>query len=178
MGATLYDVASGRRLWTGAGDTTCLAFSPQGALVAACRGGALRVIDSDGREQATWSSTAGQDLCGLAISSDGSRLAAACESGQVLLCRIPDDKLIVRLHGHGEGTLLVAFSPDGKTLASGGTGGQIRLWDPVTGPERARLAVPQDVMRLSFAPDSSALAALTDDGSIHVWHTRHQPATP
>jgi WD40 repeat protein len=36
----------------------------------------------------------------------------------------------------------MAFSPDGKTLASGADDGTVRLWDPLTGKELARLDVP------------------------------------
>jgi WD40 repeat protein len=170
MGAALYDVDGRRRLWIGDGDATCLAFTPQGELVTACRGGLLQVIDRAGRWRATWSSAAGQDLCCVAISPAGARLAAACDTGQVLLCRIPDDKLVWRIRDRGDGPLQVAFSPDGKTLASGGAGGQVRLWDPITGAERAHLTVSHSILRMAFGPDSNSLAVLTDDGSLHVWH--------
>src|SRR5262249_14408818 len=40
-----------------------------------------------------------------------------------------------RLKGHAEMVESVAFSPDGKRLASGSWDGDIRLWDPATGEE-------------------------------------------
>src|SRR5437763_206020 len=40
---------------------------------------------------------------------------------------------------HGERILALAFSPDGKALASGGVGATIRLWDAATGKELRRL---------------------------------------
>src|SRR5262249_51349969 len=43
------------------------------------------------------------------------------------------------LHGHTEQVLCVAFSPDGKTLASGGADNTIRFWEVATGKELATL---------------------------------------
>ncbi len=41
------------------------------------------------------------------------------------------------LRGHTKNIRAAAFSPDGKTIASGAEDGSVRLWDVETGKERA-----------------------------------------
>jgi WD40 repeat protein len=64
-----------------------------------------------------------------------------------------------------------AFSPDGGLLAVHTGQGVIRLLDPATGREKARLEDPhQDASGLAFTPDGTRLVAVSDDGkAIHVW---------
>ena len=53
------------------------------------------------------------------------------------------------LKGHGSRVGPMAFSPDGKTLATGGDDGTVRFWDPQTGKELARLDVPKPVAKIN-----------------------------
>jgi hypothetical protein len=73
---------------------------------------------------------------------------------------------------HGAGPI---FSPDGKLLAAAIGIGAVRLLDPQTGREYARLQDPsQDrAIAFSFSPDSTKLVCATGDGyCLHVWDLR------
>src|SRR5207302_1355704 len=60
----------------------------------------------------------------------------------------------VTLKGHTSFVFAVAFSPDGKTLASGSDDKTIILWNVATGMEQATLKGHTDKVRsVSFSPD-------------------------
>jgi WD40 repeat protein len=66
----------------------------------------------------------------------------------------------------------LAFSPDGKTLASAGFDKKVKLWQTTTGRELLTLPEQKDRVRwLAFSPDSSMLATAGHDGMLNIYGT-------
>ena len=64
----------------------------------------------------------------------------------------------------------IAWSPDGKTLASGDPDGVIGLWDVESGIQRARLERAEKVVwSIAFSPDGSRVASGSNDGSVGIF---------
>ena len=69
-----------------------------------------------------------------------------------------------------DGVDVLAFSPDGRTLAST-SGTEIKLWDTASGAMTATLTeTTSDVYSVAFSLDGKTLAAGNDDGTIELWN--------
>jgi WD40 repeat protein len=85
---------------------------------------------------------------------------------------VSGNSLFKTLAGHGKAVVSVAFSPDGKTLASASKDGTIRLWDVTTGQNLKTLNVPGVTGAfngVAFSPDGTLLAGASDDASAYIW---------
>jgi eukaryotic-like serine/threonine-protein kinase len=78
--------------------------------------------------------------------------------------------------GHTDAVTSVAFSPDGKRLASAaGTAlemvpGQVKVWDVATGQDLLTLrGHTAGVTSVAFSPDGKRLASGSQDGTVKVW---------
>lgn len=110
----------------------------------------------------------------LAFSSDGRRLCTACGDDKLRIWDVtPQTKMVDVCRGHRTIALCVAFSPDGRTMASGGAepgGGVVILWDVPSGQLVHKFTGHTDwVWSVAFAPDGKELASTGVDGTVRLW---------
>jgi WD40 repeat protein len=71
---------------------------------------------------------------------------------------------------HGQAVTCVTYSPDGKTVASGGANGLVRLWDSATLRQKGpSLGTGSGTLCLAWARDGKWLAAGNAGGAIYLW---------
>jgi WD40 repeat protein len=91
--------------------------------------------------------------------------------GGVLLFDLAKGEAIRTVRGHAHMAISLAFSPDGKLLATGGSqhDGDIRLWDLASGKAVRILKSDAVVPAVAFAPDGKVLASGQGDGRVILW---------
>jgi RNA polymerase sigma factor (sigma-70 family) len=168
----IWDTATGKELRRFADlekPIRCVAFSPEGKTLAA----AAPVIH-------LWDADSGKLLHKLAgdgelvFSPDGKLLASACSDGVVRLFYPATGEPVRQWLANRwspNGLITVAFSPDGKTLATGGGRDHaIRLWEAATGKEVQPAAGHTGIVQsLQFAADGKTLLSFGADNRVIAW---------
>jgi WD40 repeat protein len=105
----------------------------------------------------------------LALSPDG-KLLAAVSRDTVRLLETATARQRARLSGHDGAIAALAFSADGRLLASAGADGTVQLWDPAAGRAVRQLRGHTRAVRaVAFAPDGKLLASAGEDGTLRFW---------
>ena len=167
-------------------DVEALAVAPPAAgaparVAAYQRSGRLSVVAAqDGRElwttQVEEDETSGRHLDwwhAADWSPDGRRLAVTAGVTQLELRDARDGRVLSAWStsdGVGASLTAVAFSPDGKVLASASEDHTVALWDARTGADRGtRLVHDGPVLALAWHPGGERLVTGGRDGALHVW---------
>jgi WD40 repeat protein len=163
------------------GPVRSVAFSSDGRrLASASSDGTVRLWDV--KTARPISALEGHDeaVCAVAFSPDGQLLASGSEDRTIRLWdlglaeatgRAGDVPLRAVLQRHTGAVWSLVFSPQGRTLASGGLDRSCRLWSP-TGTQRAAPSFRSPVIAVAFAPDTSSLAIGTYDGQLFLRRAR------
>lgn len=159
------------------GETACCAYSADGRLFASGgQDGVLRVRDvADDVELCSFELTARRGgsawVTNCGISHDGRWVFAACNDGTLSRWdvkrgtkswSIDADKFWVAAFDH---------SPRSGLIATGGSSGQVRLWDMEGNQLRGFDAHIGWIRCLAFSPDGSFLVSGGDDMRLRVWNT-------
>ncbi|MEM7244105.1 MAG: protein kinase [Acidobacteriota bacterium] len=135
--------------------------------------GEVLIADRKGVVQRRLTPTTARRGYALRFDPSGRRLAVTRKDDTtIVLWDVETGTMTQRLSGHARPALCVAWSPDGRRLASGAHDRTIRLWDPATGDELVVLRGHESYVHgLTWSADGDTLVSASGDGTVRTWTT-------
>jgi WD40 repeat protein len=158
-----------RKIELKAGNLRSLEFTPDGkALITAGYGEGIKVWDLDGKELVAVE--ADKYANSAALSPDGKTIACWGSSCSIWMCDAKTGKPLVERTGHTGAIASVAYSPDGRLIATTAfLPPTMCLWEADTGKLVRSFGPEASVRFVTFSPDGKTLASAADDGAISLW---------
>jgi len=177
LDATLDPIIQGNITFNGTALTIeSLAFSPDKRLLAAGRYDGMIFLWNAATLQPIAHFRGEKHLRNIVFNADSHVLAASYENGAILLWNVTTGRVLHRLvHPvlNSNTVSTIAFSPDGKVLASG-SNDSVVFWNVATGkPTGQQLTGHQTVIKsVAFSPDGHTLASIDENSAIMLWDIR------
>ena len=180
----LWNVKTGKNIHTYRGGGYAVAFSPNGKTLAARSWNDIKLWEVATQKNISTIPIGGEQLnmsTAVAFSPD-SQVLAWGTGDQIKLREYASKSSFgfigrntITLNGHTDDIRSVAFSPDGKVLASSVRAGMVKLWDTETGANIATLGGAGGPV--VFSPDGRILASCGNVQEIKLWNLETQTAT-
>jgi WD40 repeat protein len=164
-----------RQIRVSEGPVRCLAYSPDGKLLA---------TGDEDNNVCLWSlpegtlvtcvrDPGGSCVEALAFGPDGGRLAAGLARGDLVVWDLAANNALARADGHPGGVRPLIWLPGGATLVSAGWDRTLRLWTARLNPQREPIHTAGPVMALAATRDGQTLVATTNGGDLLLYRGPH-----